>query len=67
MPVMYDQLSIRQRLKRSCQPMLDSRGGQTAAREPHAALWAFRKIIICFLFFISIANCRNIVKWCCSS
>jgi len=27
----------------------------------HAALWAFRKIIICSLFFSRIANCRNIV------
>jgi len=31
----------------------------------HAALWAFRKII--YLFFISIAKCRNIAKWYCGS
>jgi len=31
----------------------------------HAALWAFRKLYICFLFFISIAKCRNIVKCYC--
>jgi len=37
-------------------------GGQTAAREPHAALWAFRKIVFLFLH---IAKCTNIVKWYC--
>ena len=25
------------------------------------------KVYICFLFFISIAKCRNIVKWYCSN
>jgi len=39
-----------------------TRGGQTVAREPHAALWAFRKIVFLFLH---IAKCRNIVKWYC--
>jgi len=42
-----------------------NRGGQTAAREPHAALWAFLRII--YLFCIYIAKCRNIVKWYCGS
>jgi len=45
-------------------PTLYSRGGQTAAGEPHAALWTLRKMIYLFLFFISIAKCKNIVKWC---
>jgi len=50
--------------------MLYIRGGQTAAREPHAALrnfacgsLSFSKHYIC----IFIAKCRNIVKWCCGS
>jgi len=25
------------------------------------------KLYICFLFFISIAKCRNVVKWYCGS
>jgi len=37
-------------------------GGQTAAREPHTALWDFRKIVFLFLH---IAKCRNFVKWYC--
>jgi len=47
-------------------------GGQIAAREPHAALrtfacgsLSFPKIYI--YFFISIAKCRNVVKWYCGS
>jgi len=42
-----------------------SKGGQTTTREPlHAALSAFRKIM--YLFFISFAKCRNIVKCYCT-
>jgi len=44
------------------------RGGQTAAHEPRAALQTFACSSLSFsknyifLFFISIAKCRNIVK-----
>jgi len=33
-----------------------NRGGQTAACEPHAALWDFRKIT--YLFFIFYCYCK---------
>jgi len=42
--------------------ILYSRGGQTTAREPHAVLRAFRKIIYWSLFLF-VAKYRNIVKW----
>jgi len=36
----------------------------------HLCMWLIElseKLYICFLFFTSIAKCRNIAKWCCGS
>ena len=50
--------------------MVYNKGCQTVAREPLVALQTFAcdsssfpKNLICFLYFISVAKCINIVKW----
>jgi len=41
-----------------------AKGGQIAAREPHAALWAFRKFIfIFFYFYCKVQKCYKMELW----